>query len=99
MTTECFRRAACAGIVSMFCSSLFWLAAQAASEQFPDSPGKQAFIKVCTQCHDVDKVVGLRYSRDEWQSLIDEMRAMGGDATDEEWKTVVDYLATNFPRN
>jgi cytochrome c5 len=69
-----------------------------ASDQFPDGPGKSAFIKVCTQCHDVDKVTGLRYSREEWQSLIDEMKAMGGDAADEEWKAVVEYLATNFPR-
>ena len=68
------------------------------ADQFPEGPGKSTFIKVCTQCHDVDKVTGLRYSREEWQSLVDEMKAMGGDATDEEWKAVVEYLATNFPR-
>jgi cytochrome c5 len=69
-----------------------------AADQFPEGPGKSTFIKVCTQCHDVDKVTGLRYSREEWQSLVDEMKAMGGDATDDEWKAVVEYLATNFPR-
>jgi cytochrome c5 len=85
-------------VVVLSCSSLAWLSAQKSSEQFPDGPGKSAFIKVCTQCHDVDKVAGLRYSREEWQSLVDEMRAMGGEATDDEWKTAVDYLARSFPR-
>jgi len=81
------------------CVSVVRIWAQtAAADQFPDRPGKATFIKVCTQCHNVDKVAGLRYSKDEWQSLVDEMKAMGGEATEDEWKAVVEYLASNFPR-
>src|SRR5262245_28710096 len=99
MVREILRSLVSAGtVVCCFCSMFLTSAQTPAADQFPDGPGKATFIKVCTQCHDVDKVVGLRYSRDEWQMLVDEMKAMGGDATDDEWKTVVDYLATNFPR-
>src|SRR5438874_11489235 len=87
------------GIIMLCSVSVARISAQTtAADQFPEGPGKSIFIKVCTQCHDVDKVAGLRYSREEWQSLVDEMKAMGGDATDDEWKAVVEYLATNFPR-
>jgi hypothetical protein len=99
MVRATLKQSILAGMTLMCCLWFVRMSAQTpAAGQFPDGPGKSTFIKVCTQCHDVDKVAGLRYSRDEWQSLVDEMRSMGGDATDDEWKTVVEYLATNFPR-
>jgi hypothetical protein len=98
MQTQKFKRYVFGGLVTVFSLSGIWLHAQTSADSYPDGPGKQAFIKICTQCHEADKVAGLRYSRDEWQSLVDEMRVMGGDGTEDEWKAVVEYLATNFPR-
>ena len=89
------------GLVVLFVFSLLFVPAGQArptQDRFPEGPGKATFIMVCAMCHDVDRVATYRYSRDEWKDLVDSMKAMGGEATDEEWTSIVDYLAKNFPR-
>jgi hypothetical protein len=66
------------------------------NDQFPEGPGKSTFIKVCSQCHAVDPVATLRYSKDEWKDLVDDMKGKGAEATDEECNVIVEYLFKNF---
>lgn len=72
--------------------------AGADNSKFPDGPGKAIFLKVCSQCHDIDPIATLRYSRDEWKDLVYNMKDMGADASDKECNAIIDYLYKNFPR-
>lgn len=87
---------------ALLCAALplfVFLPAQSADgDKFPDGPGKAEFIKVCTQCHAVDPISTLRYSKEDWKDLVFDMKGKGADATDEECNIIVDYLAKNFPK-
>jgi len=92
-TTASLRRALLCATVPLF---LFLPARSADGDKFPDGPGKAEFIKVCTQCHEVDPISTLRYSKDDWKDLVYDMKGKGADATDDECNIIIDYLAKNF---
>ncbi len=76
--------------------SFLHVPARAGDDKFPDGPGKETFLKVCTQCHEADPIATLRYSKDEWKDLVDDMKGKGADATDDECNVIVEYLFKNF---
>jgi hypothetical protein len=47
-------------------------------------------------CHDVQRIVSRQWDRDRWDNLLDEMIANGVDITDEDYETLLTYLARNF---
>ena len=61
-------------------------------EIFPDLPGKTKMIEKCTACHKLDRISGYKRSVKEWHKLIGQMKDYGLEITDEELKTVIDYL-------
>lgn len=65
----------------------------AQAQDLPAGPGKETVEKVCTACHDLGAVVALTGTKDIWQSVIDDMKVRGADASDAEFGTIVDYLA------
>ncbi len=78
---------------------LFFFLAMAADESakvLPDSPGKEAVGKVCTECHDTANIRKLRLPREKWADKIDEMVDRGAKGSDQEMMAVLDYLTTNF---
>ena len=70
-----------------------------AQDNLPAGKGRDTFKKVCTQCHDVEGVPQLRYSRADWASLVYSMKDMGADATKAELEEIIDYLAKNFGKD
>ena len=66
------------------------------AQDFPPGEGRDTLKKVCTQCHDIDSVPRLRYSRSDWANLVFSMKDMGADATGAELDQIIDYLAKNF---
>jgi len=72
------------------------LAPAAWAQDFPPGEGRDTLKKVCTQCHDIDSVPRLRYSRSDWANLVFSMKDMGADATGAELDQIIDYLAKNF---
>ena len=80
----------------IICSLLLIPPARSDEDQFPEGPGKATLIKVCSQCHAVDPIATLRYSKDEWKDLVDDMKGKGAEATDEESNVIVEYLFKNF---
>ncbi|OFW43612.1 MAG: hypothetical protein A3J28_09660 [Acidobacteria bacterium RIFCSPLOWO2_12_FULL_60_22] len=69
----------------------------------PEGAGKQIVSTRCTGCHDLDDhpVLRTRATRNRWQNTVNSMRQNirnqgQKDLTEEEAKTLVDYLATNF---
>ena len=73
-----------------------WLAPVTWAQDFPPGEGRDTLKKVCTQCHDIDSVPRLRYSRSDWANLVFSMKDMGADATGAELDQIIDYLAKNF---
>ena len=65
-------------------------------QDLPAGAGRDTLKRVCTQCHDIDSVPRLRYSRAEWTSLVYSMKDMGADASGAELDEIIDYLAANF---
>ncbi len=63
---------------------------------FPPGPGRETLQRVCTQCHDIDSLPRLRYSRADWTNLVFSMKDMGADASGAEMDEIIDYLTKNF---
>jgi virginiamycin B lyase len=68
----------------------------------PEGAGKAIVEQKCTQCHFMWRMTQQRWSHDNWEKKIAWMRERihekrgAVDLTDEEAKTVVDYLAANY---
>ncbi len=74
---------------------LFW-AVPAIAQQFPDGPGKDVTLQICSNCHDSDVIIGHRQSRDEWVATIQQMISSGAEGTPDQFRLVLDYLSKNF---
>ena len=74
----------------------FLLAAFGQAQDLPDGVGKDLVLKVCTQCHDVTRITTKKRTKDEWNDTVDKMAVRGAKASDEEFETIVNYLAKYF---
>jgi cytochrome c5 len=77
----------------------FLAAGYVQAQDLPDGAGKELVMNVCTQCHDLARVTSKRRSKEEWSDTIDKMAARGAKASDEEFDTIVTYLAKNFGKD
>jgi mono/diheme cytochrome c family protein len=57
---------------------------------------REAFQKVCGECHPVATVTGEPRTRAQWQESINAMVARGAKGTDEELAAILDYLTTQY---
>jgi virginiamycin B lyase len=68
----------------------------------PEGPGKTIVEEKCGQCHFLHRLTQMRWTHNNWEKKIAWMRERihekrgAVDLTDQEEKTVVDYLAKNF---
>jgi mono/diheme cytochrome c family protein len=63
----------------------------------PPGPGRDTMVQVCSQCHSPEIVSSQRMDRAGWKMLVDQMANNGANATDAQFKTIVDYLTAVFP--
>lgn len=68
----------------------------AGGQELPDAPGKRTVEKVCGNCHGLATIVGLRRTKVAWETTVDEMASRGATGTDQEFDTVIVYLAKYF---
>jgi competence protein ComEA len=66
------------------------------AKQLPDGIGKDAVVKVCSECHATDNFRKLRLGRDDWSDKIGAMVDRGAEGSEAELAAVLDYLANNF---
>ena len=71
-------------------------AAQGASDRFPDTIGKAALLKVCSNCHSAESVVQSLRTRQEWSDVVDQMSRYGAEASDQEFDQILSYLVKHF---
>jgi competence ComEA-like helix-hairpin-helix protein len=67
-----------------------------ASAQLPDGAGKDLILKVCGSCHQAERSASVRLTREGWEEVIADMIKRGAKGTDEEFGTILEYLATHY---
>ena len=50
-------------------------------------------VKFCDNCHGLEKFAAARKSKSDWDGVINQMADEGLELTDEEYETVIGYLA------
>ncbi|MGH9581753.1 MAG: hypothetical protein ACRD4O_02315 [Bryobacteraceae bacterium] len=67
--------------------------------RLPDGPGKATVERICSGCHPAEIVLGRRDTKEGWAQLVSDMVDKGANGTDDEFNTIIDYLAAHFPKN
>ena len=75
------------------------LAASVQAQDLPNGAGKDLVMNVCTVCHDVTRIANKKRTKEEWSDTVDKMAARGAKASDEEFETIVTYLAKYFGKD
>jgi competence protein ComEA len=65
-------------------------------DDLPPGEGKDVLLRMCVDCHGLDQVTSLRYSKKFWTSVVDDMVTRGAEGSDEDANLVVSYLSRNF---
>ena len=71
-------------------------AAATAQGKFPETTGKAALLKVCSNCHSAESVVQSLRTRQEWSDVVDQMSRYGAEASDQEFDQILTYLVKHF---
>ena len=72
-------------------------AAQApTAKQLPEGKGRELALTDCTTCHAANTWTSQHHTRDQWNSILDQMVSKGLSASDEDLDTISEYLTTNF---
>ena len=58
--------------------------------------GKMILENACTTCHDLDLVMDMKLSKQEWDDLVKSMIAKGAAVEDKDVPVLVDYLAKTY---
>jgi hypothetical protein len=83
----------------LFCGLLSATAAhaqRAKPQGFPDAPGKEVLVGKCFQCHAPTMWQDHRQDRRGWESTLYRMVGRGALWTEDEVRTMADYLATTY---
>ena len=72
-------------------------------KQLPEGETKKLLTNRCVLCHGVDRVIVSRYSREQWEKIVDNMRSYMQDhnipLSDAEKGVMLDYLTANYGPN
>lgn len=73
------------------------LAQRAKPAGFPDAPGKEVLVAKCFQCHAPTMWQDHRQDRRGWEGVLYRMVGRGALWTEDEIRTMADYLAAAYP--
>ena len=65
--------------------------------EFPQGTGRDATLRLCSQCHSANIILANGQSREGWEETITKMVRLGARGNDEDFSDIADYLTTNFP--
>lgn len=74
----------------------FAFLAFAQAQELPDGSGKEVTNRICGACHEAGVVVKYRNAKEDWESVVEDMRGRGTDGSDEDFKAIIAYLARFF---
>ena len=68
--------------------------------QVPPAPptvsGAELLQGRCTGCHTLEPVEAASETEAEWEAIVERMRSIGADLTDEEARILIEYLAETY---
>jgi competence ComEA-like helix-hairpin-helix protein len=68
----------------------------AAADDLPEGDGKEVVLRMCANCHGLDRITATKNSKERWSYVVDDMVSRGADGSDDDAKSVVSYLTRNF---
>jgi competence ComEA-like helix-hairpin-helix protein len=68
------------------------IAAIGAKAQDQDDAPAAAFRRVCSNCHDADRILATRRTRTQWEEVIEKMIDRGAEGTSDDFTTAEEYL-------
>jgi len=68
-----------------------------AHAQMAEGPDRDLFVKTCSKCHEIERVLSQRQDQAGWEATISKMQGYGLQADDTDLKRIIAYLATNLP--
>lgn len=72
------------------------LAVLLAQDNLPEDKEKATFVKMCSNCHAIERVVKVRFSKRFWTATVDDMVSRGAEGSEEEVDAVISYLTKHF---
>ena len=63
-----------------------------ARAQDQDDAPAAAFRRVCSNCHDADRILSTRRTRTQWEEVIEKMIDRGAEGTSDDFTTAEEYL-------
>ncbi len=67
-----------------------------AQDNLPEAKEKETFVRMCSNCHAIERVVKVKFSKKFWASTVDDMVSRGAEGTEEEVEAVINYLSRYF---
>jgi competence ComEA-like helix-hairpin-helix protein len=64
----------------------------AAGGQSPDDHPATAFKRVCSSCHDAERILATRRTRTQWEEVIEKMIDRGAVGTEDDFVAAEQYL-------
>lgn len=71
------------------------MAAAMRTSAHPQSPGADAFYKVCNDCHEGDRISETRRTRSAWEDIIVQMIDKGAVGSNQDFTLVLNYLLSH----
>jgi cytochrome c5 len=62
----------------------------------PEGAGKNVLLNVCTECHDLKRVLRHGATREQWEETLIAMLNEGAPLTEQDFPVLLAYLARNF---
>jgi len=75
------------------------MGAASAQDSLPPGPGMEETQKACGDCHGVGQIFGLKRTAAEWSDTLTAMINLGAPVAEDDFDTIVNYLATYFGPN
>ena len=66
------------------------------SQSLPEGKGKEVVEAACTVCHGTSSFTGSRFSKSDWEYVVNDMIDRGALIIAEEVPIIVDYLTEHF---
>ena len=83
-------------IISILLVSLGLTTLAVSQESFPEGPGRDTLLLVCTQCHSLGKMVAAELTAEDWRFIVYDMISRGAPVHQEDIANLTEYLQDNF---
>ena len=92
MTKEIWNTIRMAAAASLVLAGLTAVASAARAQDPADDQSAGAFQRVCSSCHDSQRILATRRTRTQWEEVIGKMIDRGAMGTDEDFTAAEEYL-------